>query len=127
MAVRDSVRHPALRGEAERRGGFDRMAQAASHFASSPAFFAVCAGVVVIWAAGVTVGASTRFLTIWAGVMMALTLLLVALLKNAELRAEHAVQRKLDAIAQALLEQRRGTDDRGEEELEHAIGMQDEV
>jgi low affinity Fe/Cu permease len=127
VAVRESVRHPAHRGEPERRGRFDRMAQAASHFASSPAFFAACAGVVLVWAAGVAVGASTLFLTIWAGVMMALTLLLVALLKNAELRADHALQRKLDAIAMALLEQRRGVDDRGEDELEHAIGMHDEV
>ncbi|MFE4621146.1 hypothetical protein ACFRJ7_34110 [Streptomyces sp. NPDC056747] len=38
-----------------------------------------------------------------------MTLLLLALLKNAERRADRAVQRKLDAIALALLEEHRRT------------------
>ena len=125
--MRDSVQHPAMRGEAERRGRFDRMAQAASHFASSAAFFVLCAAVVLTWFIGLVVGASASFQADLAGAMAALTLLLVALLKNAELRAEHAVQRKLDAIAVALLEQQQGTRGDAERELQHAIGMHEEV
>jgi hypothetical protein len=59
--------------------------------------------------------------------MAAVTLLLLALLKNSELRAEHAVQRKLDAIAAALLELRDGEEQGARDELEGAIGMHDEV
>jgi low affinity Fe/Cu permease len=57
-----------------------------------------------------------------------LTLVLVALLKNAELRSELAIQRKLDAIATALLQDKRGEgDDSSEQELEQAIGLHEEI
>lgn len=46
----------------------------------------------------------------------------VARLENAERRAEHAVQYRLDAIARAMLESRRGTDGGAIDDLEHAIG-----
>ena len=59
--------------------------------------------------------------------MAALTLLLVALLKNAERRAEHAIQLKLDRLAEAMLAERRDHRDDGAEELEEAVGMHDEV
>jgi len=52
---------------------------------------------------------------------------LLALLKNSELRAEHAVQRKLDAIAAAILEQREGKTSEAHAALEEAIGMHEEV
>jgi low affinity Fe/Cu permease len=57
----------------------------------------------------------------------AVTLLLLALLKNAERRAEHAVQHKLDAIATALLRQWEGRQDEARECLEKAIGTEDEL
>ena len=60
--------------------------------------------------------------------MTALTLMLLALLKNSELRSEHAVQRKLDAIAAALLEERRGqASPEVLEDLEEAVRMHEEV
>ena len=64
--------------------------------------------------------------------LAAVTLALVALIKNAERRAEHAVQFKLDAIAAALLEMHRDDDDdagrgRAIEDLERAIGRDEEV
>ncbi|MFE2481633.1 hypothetical protein, partial [Streptomyces sp. NPDC059389] len=60
---------------------------------------------------------------IFAGdVMTSVSLLLLALLKNAERRDTHAVQRKLDAIAAALLEQREGTSREASEALRRAIG-----
>ncbi|MGW4698788.1 hypothetical protein [Streptomyces sp. NPDC004285] len=55
--------------------------------------------------------------------MTSVNLLLLALLKNAELRDSHAVQRKLDAIAAALLEQHEGTGHEAAEELRRAIRM----
>ncbi|MCA1698336.1 MAG: hypothetical protein LC790_05290 [Actinobacteria bacterium] len=48
-------------------------------------------------------------------------------LKNAERRAEHAVQDKLDTCARAMLESRRGTDDGAVDDLEHAIGRHQDV
>ncbi|GAA2722288.1 hypothetical protein GCM10010315_47160 [Streptomyces luteosporeus] len=62
-----------------------------------------------------------------AGVMTAVTLLLLALLKNSEQRAEHAIQRKLDAIARALLAQHEGGDEEAFDELRDAIRMEEET
>jgi low affinity Fe/Cu permease len=59
--------------------------------------------------------------------MAGVTLLLLALLKNAERRAEAAIQQKLDAIAAALLEQQRGDRTGAQDELAEAIGLHDEV
>jgi len=44
-----------------------------------------------------------------------------------ERRAEHAIQRKLDAIAGALLEQQRGKTGKAFESLETAIRMEEET
>ena len=44
-----------------------------------------------------------------------------------ELRAEHAIQSKLDAIAAAMLEQREGKTHEAHDDLERAIGMHEEV
>lgn len=56
-----------------------------------------------------------------------MTLFFVAVLKNAELRAERALQEKLDAIALALLEDRKGDRADAEDELERSIGAHDEI
>ena len=90
--------HPADRGDTDARGRFDRLAERGSFLASSPLFFCLCIIVVAVWAVGLTVGASDRFEAAGAGLMSAMTLLLVAMLKNAELRAERAIQRKLDCV-----------------------------
>jgi hypothetical protein len=53
---------------------------------------------------------------------------LVALLKNAELRAERAIQQKLDAIAGALLHDRvGGKAGESERDLEEAIGLHEDI
>ena len=82
---------------------------------------------VVAWMLSYWLGWSDPVRFFLGDAIGALTLLLVALLKNAELRAEAAVQDKLDAIALALLEVRRGTDDGAADELERAIGRHEEV
>jgi hypothetical protein len=48
-------------------------------------------------------------------------------LKNAELRAERAIQQKLDAIASSLLEDKRGDAGDADQQLETAIGIHDEI
>jgi low affinity Fe/Cu permease len=121
-----SARHPTERGTPG-RGLFDHIAQSASNFTSSPAFFAFCVIVVALWLATHVAGTSTEWQHLSGDAMAAITLLLLALLKNSELRAEHAVQRKLDAIAAALLEQREGKTKEAHDALEEAIGMHEEV
>jgi low affinity Fe/Cu permease len=121
-----SLQHPADRIE-NRRGRFDQFAERASFLVSSPLFFVVCAMLVLAWAIGLVVGASDRFVAASAGGMSALTLILVAVLKNSELRTERALHTKLDAIASSLLEQRRGHEGDAEEQLERSIGVHDEI
>ncbi len=121
-----SLEHPADRIDHE-RSRFDQLAQRGSFLASSPLFFGVCAALVLVWASGLVTGASNRFETATAGLMSAVTLILVALLKNAELRAERALQTKLDAIASSLLEDRRGHRGDAEDQLERSIGVHEEI
>jgi low affinity Fe/Cu permease len=120
------ARHPTERGSPG-RGLFDHVAQTASHFTSSPTFFAFCVVVVALWLGTHVAGLSTEWQHVSGDAMAAITLLLLALLKNSELRAEHAVQRKLDAIAAAILEQRQGKTREAHDALEEAIGMHEEV
>ena len=121
-----SVKHPIERGS-EGRTLFDRAAEAASNFSSSPAFFAACGLLVAAWAASYLLAGSDTLHHLLADAMAALTLLLVALLKNAERRAEHAIQVKLDRLAEAMLAERGERPDDGAAKLEDAVGMHDEV
>jgi low affinity Fe/Cu permease len=122
-----STRHPTERGEPGERGRFDEVAEAASNLTSSPAFFAFCVLLVALWLATHVIGLSSHWQHLVGDAMAAVTLLLLALLKNSELRAEHAVQSKLDAIAAAMLEQQDGKSTRARADLERAIGMHEEV
>jgi low affinity Fe/Cu permease len=121
-----TLEHPADRIQ-HRRGRFDQFAERASFLASSPVFFVFCAVLVVAWAVGLALGASDRVEAALAGAMSALTLILVAVLKNSELRAERALQTKLDAIASSLLEDRRGHVGDAERRLEESIGVHEEI
>jgi low affinity Fe/Cu permease len=80
---------------------------------------------VATWAASFAAGNVAHHVA--GDLMAAVTLLLLALLKNAERRAEAALQRKLDAIAAAMLEQHRGNETVAHDELAEAIGLHDEV
>ena len=126
----DRIAHRPKDPEQRRRTPFDRFAQRTSFLASSAFFFVVCALLVLAWALGFVFGASDRLEAAAAGLMSAVTLMLVAVVKNSELRAERAVQQKLDAIAASLLEDRRG--ERGdaedaERQLESSIGLHEEI
>jgi len=126
-AARHTITHPADRTEGDERGHFERLAEYGSFLASSPVFFAIGVAAVLVWAVGLATGASDRFEAAAAGAISALTLVLVALLKNAELRSERAIQRKLDAIASSLLEDKRGTERDAERDLERAIGVHEQI
>ena len=70
------------------------------------------------------------WIVVWAGVLgfvTAVTLILVAVLKNSELRTERALQTKLDAIASSLLQDRRGHQGDAERQLEQSIGVHEEI
>jgi len=122
-----SFKHPIERGEPDRRGLFDRLAQRASYFSSSPLFFVLCLALVAAWLGGYALGASTAYEQAMGTALTAVTLLLVALLKNAELRAEHAVQSKLDALATGMLEAIRDEGQQADPMLERAIGIDEQV
>jgi low affinity Fe/Cu permease len=121
------LRHPTERGEGRSR--FDLAAEVASNLASSSFFFSVCLAIAAVWAVGLIVGLPSETESDLVGAMAALTLLLVALLKNSERRAERAMQLKLDAIAAALLDERRdGHMDSGTHtELEDAVRLHEEI
>jgi len=116
------LRHPADRTEGVERSRFERLAESRPFLAGSPFSFAVCLLAILAWIVGLIVRASDRFEITTAGLVSTLTHVLVALLKNAELRCERAIQCKLDAIANSLLEVKRGDDGGSERDLEEAIG-----
>lgn len=120
-----TFKNPVDRGGA-RRGRFEQFAEYASNFTSSPVFFLFCLLLVGFFAAAHVVR-PLELLPLAGESMTAVTLLLLALLKNAEMRAEHAVQRKLDAIAAALLEAHRENRSEAFEELRKAIRMEEET
>jgi low affinity Fe/Cu permease len=109
-----SLKHPIERGEHGRRGSFDRLAQRASYFSSSPVFFILCVSLVLAWIGGYAFGASTAYEQATGTGLTAITLLLVALLKNAEL-------------ATGMLEAIREEGQRADPMLERAIGIDEEL
>ncbi|MER5965248.1 low affinity iron permease family protein [Streptomyces sp. NPDC002057] len=119
-----TLEHPAKRG-GNQPGFFARFAERASNFTSSPAFFALCilmVGVVI----GVHIAKVPLTWMLLAGeAMTAVTLLLLALLKNSERRAEHAVQQKLNAIAAALLEAHQSKSGPAQDALRTVIGVEE--
>ncbi|QMU70683.1 low affinity iron permease family protein [Streptacidiphilus sp. P02-A3a] len=121
-----TLKHPA-ETNGGRRSHFDRLAEHASNFTSSPAFSLSCLIVVlgVLCVHAMRLSTDTKLLA--GDAMTAVTLLLLALLKNSERRSERAVQRKLDAIAASLLELHGGRGGPVQEDLKAAIRMEDEL
>lgn len=122
-----SMTHPAERSR-DGRGWFERLAEAASNVTSSALFMCFCVALVSAFVAVHVAGLGLTWQLLVGDVMTSVNLLLLALLKNSERRAEHALQRKLDSIAGALLEQREGG--RAQEsagDLRKAIRMEEEL
>ncbi|MFJ7280174.1 low affinity iron permease family protein [Kitasatospora sp. NPDC098663] len=122
-----TFQHPACERQDGRRGRFEQFAELASNFTSSPVFATLCLGLVVAFVAVHVAGLSFKWQLVAGDAMGAVTLLLLAMLKNSERRAEHAVQRKLDAIARALLEQQEGQRGQAHEDLKAAIRMEERL
>ncbi|MGY5047623.1 low affinity iron permease family protein [Streptomyces sp. 900105755] len=119
--------HPAERSR-NGRGWFERLAEAASNLTSSLAFMCFCLALVAAFVAVHLSGLALSWQLLVGDVMTSVNLLLLALLKNSERRAEHAIQRKLDSIAAALLDQREGDHPvEAAEELRRAIRMEEEL
>ncbi len=117
--------HPSQKGDQGEIGRFARFAELASNFTGSPAFSVFCVLLVAGYVVVHVLHLDTGWQHLTGDAMAAVSLLLLALLKNSERRAEHAIQRKLDAIAAALLEQYEGEQGRAHEELSRAIGIEE--
>ncbi|MEV6737973.1 hypothetical protein AB0N14_13960 [Streptomyces sp. NPDC051104] len=94
---------------------------------SSPLFFLICLAFVGFFTAAHAAHLPLELLLLAGESMTAVTLLLLALLKDSEMRAEHATQRKLDAIARALLDMNEDRDSRALRELKESIRMEEET
>ncbi|WP_030155584.1 hypothetical protein [Streptomyces sp. NRRL S-244] len=121
-----ALQHPAERTGEGRTARFEKLAELASNFTSSAVFSLLCVLLVAGFVAVHVAGLPTEWQHLAGDAMAAVSLLLLALLKNSERRAEHAVQRKLDAIAAVLLEQGKGEEAEGKarEDLESSIRME---
>ena len=93
---------------------FDRFAGGASTVVSRAPFFAFCVLLVVIWLPSYFL---FRDINTWQLIINTITtivtFLLVALLQNTQTRSDHAIQQKLNAIADALadlMDAQSGTD-----------------
>ncbi|MFC9292587.1 hypothetical protein ACFTWH_30445 [Streptomyces sp. NPDC057011] len=121
-------RHPAAKsGDRGQAGRFGKLAELASNFTSSATFSLFCVALVAAFVVVHVLGLPNEWQHLVGDSIGAVSLLLLALLKNAERRAEHAIQRKLDAIAAALLEQQEGKQGEAHEDLESAIRMEERL
>jgi low affinity Fe/Cu permease len=86
-----------------RVGFFDRFAGAAALVASRAVFFAFCVAMVIVWAPSYFLfGNIDTWQLVINTATTIITFLMVALLQNSQTRADHAVQHKLNAIADGL-------------------------
>lgn len=109
------------------RGRFDQVAATTVHTVSRGPFFVGCVAGVLAWlAVGVLTGFSDTWLAAGSAVMSVVIVVLVAVLENAQRRSDQAIQRKLNAIADALADFMCEThvDDQQVDELRAAVGIE---
>src|SRR5690349_11692107 len=110
---------------------FDRLASRVSDLVARAWFFFACVLIVVVWAPSYWL---IRSMDTWQLIINTLTtiitFLLVALLQNTESRADKAIQRKLNALAEAmadLMKAHQDSDDTMRQdiaELRAAVGLE---
>jgi hypothetical protein len=130
--VSESQEHPKPSEIDERRGWFDELAARAQDVVSRDTFFLVLVIVTALWAPSYFL---FRSLDHWylAFVLPAevVTLYMVALMANHDRRSEEALQRKVDALAEALAVVTEGPDGddvrRHARELRAAVGLEDRL
>jgi hypothetical protein len=81
---------------------FDRFAGAASTAAARAPFFAFCVFLIVVWAPRIVVLKLDTWQLIINTLTTIITFLMVALLQNSQMRADEAVQQKLNALANGV-------------------------
>ena len=119
----------------QRRGVFDRFAEASSEFVSSGQFFGFSLLLVLLWLPTIfLIPSIDTWQLVLNTVVSVLAFLLVALLQNSERRYDIALHRKVDAIAAGLAELMRhqpGHDRAALEDevarLRATIGLEDRV
>ncbi|MFI8103921.1 hypothetical protein [Streptomyces sp. NPDC086023] len=119
------LQHPAEQSGDGVGGRFARLAEHASNFTSSALFSGLCLVLVAAFVVVHVLGLAIGWQHLVGDAIGAVSLMLLALLKNSERRAERAIQRKLDAIAAALLEQQEGRPGKAHEDLEDTIRMEE--
>lgn len=91
------------RAAGDQRSPFDRFVEAAHLKVSRPAFFFLCAAIVVLWFVSLPLWPDPKTWQVAIHtVTSVVTLLLLALLENAGRRSEEAAQEKLNVLAEAL-------------------------
>ena len=109
------------------RGRFDEVAAATVHTVSRGPFFVGCVAGVLVWLAlGLLTDFSDTWLAAGSAVMSVVIVVLVAVLENAQRRSDQAIQRKLNAIADALADFMCEThvEDQQVHELRAAVGIE---
>src|ERR671934_2402907 len=124
-----------MKGPPSQPSRFDRFAETASRFVSEASFFIISLVVVIVWMPTIIVfeDVNTWQLVINTATSV-LAFLLVALLQNSERRYDHALHRKVDALARGLVTVMRHqvqTDsaalERSIDELSSVLGLEQRV
>lgn len=109
------------------RGRFDQVAAVTVHTVSRGPFFVVCIAGVLVWLGlGLLTGFSDTWLAAGSAIMSVVIVMLVAVLEKAQRRSDQAIQRKLNAIADALADFMCETnvDQQQVDELRAAVGIE---
>ena len=126
-ADQDDADHAIPSVVAPQRSPFDRFADRASGVVSEGPFFGVC---VLLFTAWLVTGLLTGFDHHWIDLLVSsagiATVLMVALVENEQRRSDQAIQRKLNAIADALADFMtvQDVDQEQVDELRAAIGLE---
>lgn len=129
-------RPPLMPSEVSSRVGlFDRFAGHAADLAGRAAFFSFCVLLIVVWAPTIFVFKTVdTWQLIINTVTTIITFLMVALLQNSQTRSDHAIQHKLNAIADALADLMQYQTKQGDQtevleqdlvELRDAVGLEE--
>jgi low affinity Fe/Cu permease len=119
--------------DATRPSRFDRFAERSSDIASKAPFFLVCVLVVILWLPTIVFMSVNSWQLVIGTITSIVTLLLVALLQNAQTRNTLAINLKLDALAEALADVMRHQSGEDSDlhddirELEQAVGLESRV
>lgn len=130
--VSQSQEHPKPSEIDEKRSWFDELAARAQDVVSRDVFFIVLVILTALWAPSYLLlrNVDHWYLTFVIPAEI-VTLFMVALMANHDRRSERALQRKIDALAEALAVVIEGPDrddvQRHAKELRAAVGLEDRV